>query len=60
MTLGRERAVRTISTVCLLDAGLSILPSHDFASIAEAFGCKGLTVTSRAEPQAALGDRRED
>lgn len=37
-----------------MDPEISLLPSRDFARIAEAFGCKGLTVTSSAELQAAM------
>ena len=37
-----------------MDPGISLLPSRDFARIAEAFGCQGLTVTSSAELQAAM------
>lgn len=37
-----------------MDPGISLLPSRDFARIAEAFGCKALTVTSSAELQAAM------
>ncbi|TAL76991.1 MAG: thiamine pyrophosphate-binding protein [Burkholderiaceae bacterium] len=37
-----------------MDPGLSLLPSRDFARIAEAFGCQGLTVTSSAELQTAM------
>lgn len=37
-----------------MDPDISLLPSRDFARIAEAFGCKGLTVTNSAELQAAM------
>lgn len=37
-----------------MDPDISLLPSRDFARIAEAFGCKALTVTSSAELQAAM------
>ena len=37
-----------------MDPDISLLPSRDFARIAEAFGCQALTVTSSAELQAAM------
>ena len=37
-----------------MDPSLSLLPQRDFARIAEAFGARGLTVTSSAELQAAM------
>lgn len=37
-----------------MDPEISLLPSRDFARIAEAFGCKGLTVSNSAELQAAM------
>ena len=37
-----------------MDPDISLLPPRDFARIAEAFGCKALTVTSSAELQAAM------
>ena len=37
-----------------MNPDLSLLPSRDFARIAEAFGCKGLTVTNSAELQEAM------
>lgn len=37
-----------------MDPELSLLPQRDFARIAEAFGCKGITVTSSAELQEAM------
>ena len=37
-----------------MDPDISLLPSRDFARIVEAFGCKGLTVTSSDELQAAM------
>lgn len=38
-----------------MDPNISLLPSRDFARIAEAFGCQAQTVTSSAELQAAMG-----
>jgi len=38
-----------------MDPNISLLPSRDFARIAEAFGCQALTVASSAELQAAMG-----
>lgn len=43
-----------------MDPDISLLPSRDFARIAEAFGCQGMTVTSKEELQkamAAVNDR---
>ncbi|MBV6272584.1 thiamine pyrophosphate-binding protein [Alcaligenaceae bacterium CGII-47] len=37
-----------------MDPDISLLPSRDFARIAEAFGCNALTVTSSAELRAAM------
>lgn len=37
-----------------MDPNISLLPSRDFARIAEAFGCQALTVASSAELQAAM------
>ncbi|MCZ2105520.1 MAG: thiamine pyrophosphate-binding protein [Burkholderiales bacterium] len=37
-----------------MDPNISLLQSRDFAKIAEAFGCKGLTVTSNAELKTAM------
>ncbi len=37
-----------------MDPELSLLPSRDFARIAEAFGCQALTVTNSDELQAAM------
>ena len=37
-----------------MDPSLSLLPQRDFARIAEAFGARGLTVTSSAELQSAM------
>ncbi|WP_119516423.1 thiamine pyrophosphate-binding protein [Neopusillimonas maritima] len=51
---GSYGAEHIAMTMHNMDPDISLLPSRDFARIAEAFGCKGLTVTSSDELQAAM------